>query len=85
MFYKFIVWACWAETQSCLGSKLKLVFTIDIVCGENLIWFEEDSDLALKMEELGPHQPTIGLHQDDANLHQVESGGSQHNNSVVNL
>ena len=26
--YKFIVWACWAETQSCLGSKPKLVFTI---------------------------------------------------------
>ena len=39
----------------------------------------------LKMEELGPHQPTIGLHQDDANLHQAESRGFQHNNSVVNL
>ena len=36
------------------------------------------------MEELGSHQPTIGLHQDDTNLHQVESGGFQHNNSVVN-
>ena len=37
------------------------------------------------MEELGPHQSTIGPHQDDANLHQAESGGSQHNNFVVNL
>ena len=37
------------------------------------------------MEELGLHQPTIGPHQDDANLHQAESGGFQHNNSVVNL
>ena len=36
------------------------------------------------MEELGSYQPTIDPHQDDANLHQVESGGSQHNNSVVN-
>ena len=36
------------------------------------------------MEESGSHQPTIGPHQDDANLHQAESGGSQHNNSVVN-
>ena len=36
------------------------------------------------MEELRSHQPTIGPHQDDANLHQAESGGSQHNNSVVN-
>ena len=26
----------------------------------------------------------IGPHQDDTNLHQAESGGSQHNNSVVN-
>ena len=25
--YKFIVWACWAKTQSCLGSKPKLVLT----------------------------------------------------------
>ena len=39
----------------------------------------------LKMEELGPHQPTISPHQDDANLNQAESGVSQHNNSVVNL
>ena len=38
----------------------------------------------MKMEELRSHQPTIGPHQDDANLHQAESGGSQHNNSVVN-
>ena len=36
------------------------------------------------MEELGSHQPTIGPHQDNANPHQAESGGSQHNNSVVN-
>ena len=38
----------------------------------------------MKMEELRSHQPTIGPHQDDANLHQAESGGSQHNTSVVN-
>ena len=25
--YKFIIWVCWAETQSCLGSKPKLVLT----------------------------------------------------------
>ena len=36
------------------------------------------------MEELSSYQPTIGPHQDDANLHQTESGGSQHNNSIVN-
>ena len=36
------------------------------------------------MEESGAHQPTIGLHQDNVNPHQTESGGSQHNNSVVN-
>ena len=36
------------------------------------------------MEGSGSHQPTIGPHQDDVNLHQVESGGSQHNNSVAN-
>ena len=36
------------------------------------------------MEELDSHQPTIGPHQDNVNPHQVESGGSQHNNSVVN-
>ena len=36
------------------------------------------------MEESGSHQPTVGSHQDNANLHQVESGGSQHNNSVIN-
>ena len=35
------------------------------------------------MEELGLHQPIIGPHQDYSNLHQAESGGSQHNNSVV--
>ena len=38
----------------------------------------------MEMEELGSHQLTIGPHQDDANLHQAESGGSQHNNLVVN-
>ena len=27
ILYKFIVWACWAKTQSCLGSKPKLVLT----------------------------------------------------------
>ena len=26
--YKFIVWACWVETQSCLGFKPKLVLTL---------------------------------------------------------
>ena len=36
------------------------------------------------MEESGLHQPTIGLHQDNVNPHQAESGGSQHNNSIVN-
>ena len=29
--YKFIVWACWAKTQSCLGSKPKLVLT-PLIC-----------------------------------------------------
>ena len=74
--YKFIVWACWAKTQSCLGSKPKLVLTIGVVCGKNLNWSEGDSGLALEMEELGSHQLTIGPHQDDANLHQAESRGS---------
>ena len=36
------------------------------------------------MEELASYQPTIGPHQDNVNPHQAESGGSQHNNSVVN-
>ena len=36
------------------------------------------------MEESGSHQPTIEPHQDNVNPHQAESGGSQHNNSVVN-
>ena len=39
----------------------------------------------LKMEGSGPHQPTMGPHQEEANLHKAESGGSQHNNSFVNL
>ena len=58
-----------AETQSYLGSKPKLVLTIGAVYGKNLIWSEGHSSLALKMEELGLHQPTIGPHQDNANLH----------------
>ena len=36
------------------------------------------------MEESGSHQPTIGPHQDNVNPHQAKSGGSQHNNSIVN-
>ena len=36
------------------------------------------------MEESGSHQPTIGPHQDYVNPHQAESGGFQHNNSIVN-
>ena len=36
------------------------------------------------MEESDSHQPTIGPHQGNDNPHQAESGGSQHNNSVVN-
>ena len=36
------------------------------------------------MEESGSHQPTIGPHQDNVNPYQAKSGGSQHNNSVVN-
>ena len=38
----------------------------------------------LKIEELGSHQLTIGPQQGNVNQHQVESGGSQRNNSVVN-
>ena len=36
------------------------------------------------MEESGSHQPTIGPHQGNVNPHQAKSGGSQHNNSIVN-
>ena len=36
------------------------------------------------MEESGSHQPMIGLHQGNDSPHQAESGGSQHNNSMVN-
>ena len=36
------------------------------------------------MEELASYQPTIEPHQGNVNPHQEESGGSQHNNSVVN-
>ena len=50
-----------------------------------MICSEGDSDSALKMEELGPHQPTMGPHQEDANLHKEKLGGSQHNNPFVNL
>ena len=38
----------------------------------------------LGMEKSGSHQPTISPHQDNVNPHQAESGGFQHNNSVVN-
>ena len=38
----------------------------------------------LEMEDSGSHQLTIRPHQDNVNPHQAESGGSQHNNSVVN-
>ena len=50
-----------------------------------MIYFEGDSSVALKMEELGPHQIAMGPHQVDASLHQAESGGSQHSNPFVNL
>ena len=36
------------------------------------------------MEESGSHQPAIDPHQDNVNPYQAESGGSQHDNSVVN-
>ena len=36
------------------------------------------------MEESGSHQLTIGPHQGNDSPHQAESGGSQHNHSVVN-
>ena len=36
------------------------------------------------MEESGSHQPMIGLHQGNDSPHQAESGGSQHNNSMMN-
>ena len=36
------------------------------------------------MEKSSSHQPTIESHQGNVNPHQAESGGSQHNNSVVN-
>ena len=36
------------------------------------------------MEESGSHQPMIRLHQGNNSPHQAESGGSQHNNSMVN-
>ena len=38
----------------------------------------------LKIEESGSHQSTIGPHQGNDSPHQAESGGSQHNHSVVN-
>ena len=36
------------------------------------------------MEESDLHQPTIGPYQGNDSPHQAESGGSQHNHSVVN-
>ena len=36
------------------------------------------------MEESGSHQSTIGPYQGNDSPHQAESGGSQHNKSVVN-
>ena len=38
----------------------------------------------LKVEESGSHQSMIRPHQGNDSPHQAESGGSQHNNSVVN-
>ena len=38
----------------------------------------------LETEESGSHQTTIGLHQSNVNPDQAESGGSQHNNSILN-
>ena len=38
----------------------------------------------LETEESGSHQTTIGPHQSNVNPHQAESGGSQHNNSILN-
>ena len=38
----------------------------------------------LETEESSSHQPTIGPHQGNVNPHQAKSGGSQHNNSIVN-
>ena len=36
------------------------------------------------MEKPGSHQPTIRPHQGNDSPHKAESGGSQHNNSMVN-
>ena len=36
------------------------------------------------MEKSGSHQPTIRPHQGNDSPHKAESGGSQHNNSMVN-
>ena len=36
------------------------------------------------MEKLGSYQPTIRPHQGNDSPHQAESGGSQHNHSIVN-
>ena len=67
-----------------LESKPKLDLTIGTVCGKGLIRSKGDFGLVLKMEESGSHQLTIKPHQGNDSLHQGESGGSQHNNSVVN-
>ena len=76
-FYKFIVWACWAKTQSYIGSNPNSVLTIGAVCRKSLIYSEGDSGTTFTMEEAGPHQAVAGPHQVNANLHQSESRGSQ--------
>ena len=55
MLYKFIVWARWAEIQSYIGSNQNPVLTIGAVCGKNLVYFENISGAAFKMEEAGPY------------------------------
>ena len=65
--YKFIVWACWAKTQSYTGSNPNSVLTIGTICGKNLIYSESVSSATFKMEEASPHQVAAGSHQLDAN------------------
>ena len=78
MLYKFIVWVCWAKTQSYIGSSPNSVLTIGAVYEKNLVYSESISGAAFKMEEAGPHQV-------DTNLHQVESRESQHSNPCMSL
>ena len=85
MLYKFIVWACWAKTQSYIGSNPNSALTIGAVCGENLVYSESISGAMFRMEEAGPHQAATGPHQVDTILHQVESRGSQHSNPCRSL